>query len=79
MKGVFVMYYNTGYIRNNYGYSDYYGRDGRYGGFVVPFLLGGLVGGAAVGVTRPRPIVATPYPPPPPPYYGPVWYPRPFY
>lgn len=25
-------------------------------GFVVPFLLGGLAGGAAVGLTRPRPI-----------------------
>lgn len=25
-------------------------------GFVVPFLLGGLAGGAAVGLSRPRPI-----------------------
>ena len=24
--------------------------------FLVPFLLGGLAGGAAVGLTRPRPI-----------------------
>lgn len=24
--------------------------------FIVPFLLGGLAGGAAVGLTRPRPI-----------------------
>ena len=31
---------------------------GRPGGdrFIVPFLLGGLAGGAAVGLTRPRPI-----------------------
>ncbi len=32
---------------------DYYGNGNR---FVVPFLLGGLAGGAAVGLTRPRPI-----------------------
>ena len=25
--------------------------------FFVPFLLGGLAGGAAVGLTRPRPII----------------------
>lgn len=37
--------------------------------FIFPFLLGGLVGGAAVGVSRPRPVVVTqPYPPYPP--YG---------
>ena len=36
--------------------------------FVFPFLTGALVGGAAVGLTRPRPIynVAPPYPPMPP-------------
>lgn len=34
------------YPMNNYG-------DNR---FIVPFLLGGLAGGAAVGLTRPRPI-----------------------
>lgn len=27
--------------------------------FFVPFLLGGLAGGAAVGLTRPRPIYNT--------------------
>ena len=33
--------------------------------FIFPFLLGGLAGGAAVGLTRPRPIinVAPPRPP----------------
>lgn len=35
--------------------------------FIVPFLLGGLVGGAAVGVSRPRPVYVNPYPAP---YYG---------
>ena len=31
-------------------------------GFIFPFLLGGLAGGTAVGLTRPRPIVnAAPY------------------
>ena len=41
--------------------------------FIVPFLLGGLAGGAAVGLSRPRPIynVAPQYPPfnPSMPYY----------
>ena len=38
--------------------------------FVFPFLTGALVGGAAVGLTRPRPIynvAPQPYPPGPPP------------
>lgn len=37
--------------------------------FIFPFLLGGLAGGAAVGLTRPRPIynvAPQPYPPYPP-------------
>ena len=36
------------YPNKNYGYGD---RQ-----FLFPFLLGGLAGGAAVGLTRPRPI-----------------------
>lgn len=37
--------------------------------FLFPFLLGGLAGGAAVGLTRPRPVyVNNPYPRPYP-YY----------
>lgn len=46
--------------------------------FIFPFLTGALVGGAAVGITRPRPIfnvAPQPYPPGPPPpprpLYGP--------
>lgn len=35
-------------------YPNYYQNQNR--GFVFPFLLGGLAGGAAVGLTRPRPI-----------------------
>lgn len=52
--------------------------------FFFPFLTGALVGGAAVGLTRPRPIYnvapAYPYPAPypvpygRPPYYGPSSY-----
>ena len=40
----------------NNNYNDYYlYKDGdRF--FWAPFLLGGLAGGAAVGLTRPRPI-----------------------
>ena len=49
--------------------------------FVFPFLTGALVGGAAVGLTRPRPIYnVAPYPPYPP--YGPYPprpYPMPYY
>ena len=48
--------------------------------FVFPFLTGALVGGAAVGLTRPRPIynVAPPYPPMPPASPRPP-YPMPYY
>ena len=38
---------------------------------IVPFLVGSLVGGAAVGLTRPRPIYnVSPRPYPPMPYYS---------
>ena len=44
--------------------------------FVVPFLLGAVTGGAAIGLTRPRPIVNYPnYNYRPYPYYGgPAYY-----
>ena len=45
--------------------------------FIVPFLLGGLAGGAAVGLTRPRPIYNVApqnYPVQPPYYYGTPYY-----
>ena len=51
---------------NNYGSFN---SDQRFG-FLGPFLLGGLVGGAAVGVGRPRPVFVNPVPYYPP-YYGP--------
>lgn len=41
------MYY---YPQNNYRYAYNNNR------FIVPFLGGALLGGAAVGLTRPRPI-----------------------
>ena len=50
--------------------------------FVFPFLTGALVGGAAVGLTRPRPIYnVAPYPYQPYPYppYPPRPYPGPYY
>lgn len=64
--------YNN-YINNN---------DDRFFFPAFPFLLGGLTGGALVGLTRPRPVFVnspTPYPPsyqPYPPYrpYGPGYY-----
>lgn len=65
------MYYNNLYRSTN----------DRYG-FVVPFLFGALAGGAAVGVTRPRPVYATGgYPYQPYPYgYAPYsTYPYPYY
>ena len=46
-------------------------NDNRFG-FIGPFLLGGLIGGTAVGVSRPRPVYVNPVPYPMyPPYYGP--------
>lgn len=49
--------------RNNYIYNN----DNRFvGGFLFPFLVGSLTGGAAVGLTRPRPIYANQTMP----YYG---------
>lgn len=48
--------------------------------FVFPFLTGALVGGAAVGLTRPRPIYnVAPYPYPPYQSYPPRPYPGPYY
>lgn len=49
-------------------------RDDRQG-LIFPFLVGALAGGAAVGVTRPRPVYVNPQPypypyPRPYPYYG---------
>lgn len=63
-------------------YYNIYNRDGRYGGFVLPFITGALVGGAAVGVSRPRPIIANQGPYPYGPYYGPgpgYYRPNPFF
>ncbi len=48
---------------NNY----YYNNGDRQ--FLFPFLLGGLTGGALVGVTRPRPVYVNP------PQYQPYPYP----
>lgn len=51
----------------NYNYRGYSNNDNR---FVFPFLLGGLAGGALVGVTRPRPVYVNSYQPYPNyPYY----------
>lgn len=50
-----------------YGSGNY---DDRFGGFFVPFLLGGLGGAAVVGLSRPRPVVVNPNP-----YYGGYPYP----
>ena len=47
-------------------YYNSFDNQNRFGGFFVPFVLGGLVGGAAVGVSRPRPVYVNP-----PMYYGP--------
>ena len=50
--------------------NPYYRKPGYQNDrFIFPFLTGALVGGAAVGLTRPRPIF--PPPPPPRPPYGP--------
>lgn len=46
----------------NYIYGNYPVYDERFGGFLVPFLLGGLGGAAVVGLSRPRPVVMNPIP-----------------
>lgn len=60
-------YYNKPLIRNSY-----YNNNDR---FIFPFLVGAVTGGAAVGLTRPRPIYNV-APTQPGPYYpGPSPYP----
>ena len=41
-------------------YPNYYVRNNDRQGFIFPFLVGAVTGGAAVGLTRPRPIVNYP-------------------
>ena len=61
VKGEIFMYNRRYMYPNNYNERQ----------FIVPFLLGGLAGGAAVGLTRPRPIYnVAPNTPYQPPYYG---------
>lgn len=80
MKGVIFMVNYPGRIPNN---PVFLNRAGDRQ-FLFPFLTGALVGGAAVGVTRPRPIYNVapqpyPYPYPPAPMYPPYGpYPRPY-
>lgn len=57
--------------------SLYRSDNNRFGGFLVPFLLGGLGGSAIVGLSRPRPVVVNPTYPSPYPYY-PNSYPNPY-
>lgn len=54
-------YYNPYMDRGDY-YKDNWNYNNRFGGFLVPFLLGGLGGAAIVGAYRPRPQT----------YYGPM-------
>lgn len=56
------MYHNNiypSYNPNIYNTVPVY--NDRFGGFVVPFLLGGLGGAAVVGLSRPRPVYFNPY------------------
>ncbi len=55
---------------NPYQYRRYNNYNERQ--FLFPFLLGGLAGGAAVGLTRPRPIYNVA--PNPRPYYNAPYY-----
>ena len=62
----------------NFRQQPYQSQNGNrfFGAFAVPFLFGSLAGGAAVGLTRPRPVfVSQPYPYPyPRPYPYPYYY-----
>ena len=58
--------YNNRWIRNaTYAPAPEVYNE-RFGGFFVPFLLGGLGGAAVVGLSRPRPVYVNPNP-----YYNP--------
>ena len=48
----------------NYNYPKYLNPydDRFFGGFAIPFLLGGLGGAAVVGLSRPRPVYYNPSP-----------------
>ena len=61
------------YPKNNYPVTNLNNND-RY--FLVPFLGGALLGGAAVGLTRPRPIYNVA--PNPGPNYGGGYYNSPY-
>jgi len=67
-RGEFIMNPYQNSFRPSRPNSNYGDRQ-----FVFPFLVGALTGGAAVGLTRPRPIYnvapnyGPPYPPPMPP------------
>ena len=64
MKGEYLMYPNNKIYPMSLNTGD--NRQ-----FLFPFLLGGLAGGAAIGLTRPRPIYnVAPYPNYPPRPYG---------
>lgn len=62
------------YVRYSYpNMANYPGMpnyDERFGGFLVPFLLGGLGGAAVVGLSRPRPVYYNPAPYQQYPYYN---------
>lgn len=68
------MYYNQPFLYRGrvVGPTGSNFQDDRFGGFFVPFLLGGLGGAAVVGLSRPRPVYVNPYSYGP--YYGPYGY-----
>lgn len=54
-----------------YGLRNYYGQNRLVGGFLGPFVLGGITGGLLAPAFYPRPYYPyQPYPPYPP-YYRP--------
>ena len=58
----------------NYNYpTTYYNNGDRFigGGFLGPFILGGITGGLLAPAFYPRPYPIYPYPPAPYPIYGP--------
>lgn len=74
-------YYYSGRQRIPYRNQVYYGNDERLGGFLGPFILGGITGGLVApffyGPGRPGPgpmYPPRPYPPRPyPPFWGPIY------
>lgn len=79
MNSNYTSYSNQSAVPYNMNYGNYQnyrnGNDDRFigGGFLAPFLLGGITGGLLAPAFYPRPYYYRPYPYYSYPYYGPYY------